>query len=336
MADWVIPQGISYFNAPIVMEDVDGVTWRGYGGSKVSRLVYVGPPTKAFIQIVGSSRCTLRDFEIVIDKPGVDAAVLVCNAAVANPNGRISTNNLFDNVRVMHGGKPTAAKYGFSVDSQAMGGTVYNNEHHEFRRCYVQSATQACYYLSGHQAHQTIYDRCIAHDAGGRRPIGLLCDNGAYFRWQNGAFAHNSIDIKTTIQDRYSVVSFCSSEGSTQAYVSGSVGAGLSIDNWRWDCTPEVGKPVVKYFGNGPVTIRDSCFAGTNGVCPTMEFDGFSNSYGTVDLSGLTIRQHLGTVPVQSLISVRSGWDYRKMGVKHQRIAQDGTIVTTPILMPPV
>lgn len=334
MAPWTIPQGTHYFNAPLVIEDMDGVTWRGYGSSRVSRLVYTGPPTKGFIQLIGASRCRLENFEIVIASPGVDAAILVANHPNPRPNtGRISTANEFENIRVMHGGKPDSAKYAFSVDSPALGGTEFNNEHHRFIRCLAQHYSVAGFHLNGHQAHQIVFDGCAAHDAGGRRPVGLLARSGAYFRWMNGSMTNNSIDFKTSTAEHMSVIEFHSSELSTQFYVSGRVGAELfvSMDHVRWDGNPRAGVHVIDCFGPGPWSIRNSWFSGVNGVCPTMRFAGYVASPGSVDMSGVMIRQHAGTVPTTPLVNVPATWGTMLHGVKHQRINEDGTRVSKPI-----
>lgn len=336
---WVIPSGTAFFNSPIVLEDVDGVVIRGYGSSKVSRLVYTGPPTKGFIQLIGCGRCRLENFEIVIAVPGVESAVLVTNRATPNPNGRISTGNVLDGVRVMHGGYPTAAKRAFSVDSTAAGGNANNNEHHKFRNCYAQSFTQAGYYLNGNQAHQIVFDGCIAHDAGGRRPIGLLAEDGSYFRWVNGAMAWNSIDFKTDTMEHMNVIDFHSSESSGRFLVSGRVGGEsfTSISNVRWDGAPTgANSPVVDCYGPGPWTIRNSWFAGTNGVCPTMRFSGAtaSSASGSLSLDGVMVRQHGGTQPVVPIITAPSTWESRFAGVKYQFRNAAGIPTNKPITGP--
>jgi len=329
MSDWVIPRGNNYFNAPIIMEDQEGVTWRGYGGQKPARLIYTGPPTKSFIQIVRSKRCLLKDFEIAIASPGVDRAIGVFNSPSPNPNNRASTANAFENIRILHAGYPTAAKYGFSVDSPALGGHAFNNEQHRFVRCFAQSYTESGFHFNGHQSHQNVLDGCAAHDHGGRSPIGVLCQNGSYFRWTNGTMTNNSIDFKLGSPEQQVVIENHSTEHSARFLVMAGVGgdAVITVRNLRWDGNPG-DQPTIDLFGPNMISIQDSWLAGITGTCPTIRCLGAN---GSLDLSNSLIRQHLGVVPATPIITVPASWATRLFGVKHQRINENGSRTTSPI-----
>jgi hypothetical protein len=327
MADWVIPRGNNLFNAAIVMQDHRGVTWRGYGSSTVSRLEYVGGPTQGFQQVVGSSRCQLKDFELVIAKPDVDAAVLIANSPVVQG---VSTNNVIENVRVRHGGKPTAAKRAFSVDSSAVGGVDGNNDLHHFIRCQAESYRDAAYYINGSQCHDLYFRGCTAHDHGGRKPIGLHAAVGIFFTWHRGSMTANSVDFKLGGGEIQAVIDGHNSEHSEQLLTYSFTNGipNISIRDVRWEGAPVVGRPVVDIVASGPVKLDNMLISGINGVCPKLTFGG---TRGSVDLSGLTIRQHGGVVPNTPIITAGPGIQVRQHGLLHQRINENGSRTTTPI-----
>lgn len=327
MADWVIPRGANSFNAPLTMQDQRGVTWRGYGGMNVSSLEYLGGPTKGFQQVIGSSRCHLRDFELVIAKPDVDAAVLISNSPVVRG---VSTNNVIENVRVRHGGKPTAAKRAFSIDSFAAGGVDGNNDLHHFIRLAAESYRDAAYYINGSQCHDLYFRGCTAHDHGGRKPIGLHAAVGVFFTWHRGGMSWNSVDFKLGGAEIQAVIDGLNSEHGEQllTYNFANGIPNISIRDGRWEGRPVVGKPVVEVFASGPVKLDNMLISGINGVCPMLVFGG---TRGSVDLSGLTIRQHGGVVPQTPIITAGPGIQVRQHGLLHQRINENGSRTTTPI-----
>lgn len=325
MADWVIPRGDNFFNTPIIMAGQSGVTWRGYGGSKVSRLIYIGPPTEAFIQVVGSSRCFLKDFEIVIGSTGVKRAVLVTNLP---PGQHASTANTFSNIRVMHGGRPTSAEYAFSIDSTALGGVDGNNDHHKFIGCYAQHQSVAGFHINGTQVHHLIFEQCFAHDAAGRRPTGWLAMNGVYFALRDCGGNTNGADIKIGAAVTNLQVVNWNSENSRQFLVGETSGETFEkIDGVRWEGQPLANTPAIDVRGPGPRSISNANFAGINGICPQIRVtDGNAAlSVGSFEMNGVMIRQHLGTVPATPLVSVPVQHEVRMFGVKHQRINENGS-----------
>lgn len=330
--DFTFPAGTSYRLSPLVVEGQHGVTIRGQRHlAGVSRLVYRGPPTVGAVQFVGCSRAKLIDLEIVIESAGVDAAVLVTNA-VDPPSQGYSTANLISNVRVLDSGNGKAARYAFNVDSYSGGGRDGNNEQHRFDRCEAKSYTDAGFHIKGSQCHQVVFDHCAALDYGGRRSIGVYLEEGGHFTWRNGNTSYNAIDFKFGSFEQNSIISDNRSEGSTQFLVMGTGGgdAILSVSNVDWDCRPEAGKPAFEGRGPNTVSIRDSWFAGTNGLCPTIRFTGAG---GSLDLSGVMLRQHGGTTPLGPLIACPLSWDVRQHGLRHQMIPPVGPRVTKKIVV---
>lgn len=323
MMDYTFPAGMTIWHSPLVIEGQTGMTIRGQRGNRgPSRMVYRGGPTKAPIQFIGCSRCKLLDLEIVIESPGVDAAVLITNA-VNPPVDGYSTANLISNVRCPHTGSPHAPKYSFNVDSFAAGGADGNNEQHRFERCVTFVYSEAAFRIRGSQCHQLVFDGCAAANYGPGKPIGLHAAEGGYFRWTNGSFTNNSIDILTGQFEQQIIVENTSSELSTQFLVTSRIGGSpiVSIRNARVDCAPVAGKPVVDGFGPATISIADSCFAGLKGICPTIRMTGAG---GNLDLSGVMLRQHVGTTPLGPLIACPTSWDIRQHGLKHQYIDATG------------
>lgn len=326
-ADYTFPSGTSVFTNPIIVTGQTGMTLKGQRGSPlgVSRMVYRGPPCPAPIQFVGCTRCTIRDLEIVVETPGVDAAVLIANT-VNPPVDGFSTANLIENVRVLHEGR-LGPRRDFSVDSFAVGGKEGNNEGHTFRRCYAQSYSECGFYLNGAQCKQLIFDQCQAMDYGGRRGIGVHAANGAYFRWSNGSFTVNSVDIKLGPATQMVVVENTSSELSNQFLVMQRSGgeANVSMANLRVDGYPLAGKPMVDGFGPNSVSIRDSWFTGLNGTCPALAFGGQN---GRLDLANVLLTQHGGAIPATPIVTATESWEHRGHGLRWQRIDATGARTT--------
>lgn len=330
MSDWIIPRGTHFFNSPIVMSGQSGVTWRGYGGSQISRLVYIGPSTKTFLQIAGSSRCLLKDFEICIASPGVEYAVLQTNLP---GGGHLSTNNVVDNVRVVHGGKPTAADYCFGIDSTAIGGIDANNDHHKFTRCFAGSYQKAGYKINGTQVHQIVYEQCLSHDHGGRGGIGWDAMRGVYFTLRDCGGNSNDIDIHIGAAMVNILVQNWNSENAKQFIVGETAGETFEkIDTVRWEGKPVAGLPVIDCIGPGPRTLSNALISGINGICPQIRIrDNNLLSLGSLDFSGVMIRQHLGTVPATPLVSIPAHHSSRFYNVKHQRINENDSRTNTPV-----
>lgn len=330
MADWIIPRGDNYFNAPIVMSDQTGVTWRGYGGIKVSRLIYVGPPTEAFIQIIGSSRNCLKDFEIVIARPGVKRALLITNNPGGTaPSGRVSTANLIQNVRVPFAGGHSP-EICFDVDSTALGGLDGNNDHHDFIRCDAKNYSAAAYHIKGSQCHDLLYSRCHAADYGGRKPIGVHAEDGVFFTWYRGAMNRNSIDFKLGSAEIQTVIDGHNSENSEQflAYNRPNGMPNISVRDVRWEGNTSAQNPAVEVAASGPIKLDNVYLSGLQGICPRMVFGG---TMGSVDLSGVTIRQYGGTIPASPIISAGPGVVVRQHGLLHHVINSDGSRTLSPI-----
>lgn len=330
MMDYTFPAGTSIWLNPLVLEGQTGMTIKGQRGNRgPSRMIYRGGPTKAPIQFIGCTRCKLLDLEIVIESPGVESHLLIANSLNPPVDG-YSTANLISNVRCPYTGSPHSPKYSFNVDSFAAGGTDGNNEQHRFDRCVTFAYTDAAFRARGSQCHQLVYDQCAAVNYGPGRPIGVHLEEGGHFTWRDGNTSYNATDFKFGTFEQNSIIDGNRSEGSTQFVVMGTAGgdALLSMNNVTWDCQPVAGKPVIDGYGPNTISIRDSWFAGTNGVCPTFRMRGVA---GNLDLSGVLLRQHGGTAPTVPIITAGSTWESRFHGVRWQNIPAVGPRVTRPV-----
>ena len=315
-----LPGGTVELHSPVTLTDVDDPVINGNN----TRLVYRGGPTKGVIQFARVSRGRTRDLEIVIDSPGVDAAVLVTNLPGPSPSGRVSTGCHFSNVRVMHGGYPTACRRAFSVDSFALGGIDANNDMHVFADCYAQSFTESGFYVTGTQAHKLVYDRCYAHDAGGRTVDGWRFGVGAYVVLRDCGATATACDFRLGTNETSVRITGFNSEQSKRFLVSGTTNSEFPcvVEQLRWDGLPEPGVPVVDCRGPGPWTVRDATFAGIDGVPATLRYTG--TVPGDLTLSGVYLRQHGGAEPAVK-VSVPASWSVVGHGVWWQRIRADGS-----------
>lgn len=329
MLDYRFPAGVTYWTNPLVIEGQTGMTITGTRSNGVpSRMVYRGPPTKGVVQFIGCTRCKLIDLEIV-DESGCDATVLLTNDPNPNLNG-FSTSNEIRNVRVLASGNGKASRRAFSVDSTAAGGADANNDHHQLIDCYAQSYVEAGFYVSGSQAHDLYFLRCQAHDVGGRKPVGLHAAGTVFFEWHRGAMNSNGIDFKFGTPEVQGIISGHNSENGQRFLVAELSGqAFVRVTDVRWDGKPISGSPVVSAKGPGPWSISNSYFAGINGVCPLLRFSG--PSPGSLDVSGVMIRQHGGTAPVVAVMSCTVGWDVQQSGVIHQIITASDQRITKKI-----
>lgn len=333
---YTLPDGDSIFMAPLRATNEDGTIIRG---GKNSRLIYKGPPTAlGVIQFVGIYRGQIggddgQGFDIIIDAPDVEAAVLITNYS-GDGGGRVSSGNVVKNIRVMHGGKPTACAKAFSVDSTAAGGGMGNNDHHRFTGCYAQSFRTDGFFFQGTQVHQIVCESCFAHDAGGRRPIGFHLPNGVYITLRDCGGNTNGCDVKVGAAMTSLRIENWNSENSWQFIVGETAGETfVTVDGVRWMGQPKVDLPMIQFHGPGPYRISNALFAGILGVCPTMKFTDFDpTSLGAIDLSGVMIRQHLGTIPTTPLVvTPAAGWEARQHGLKYQRVNEDGSRTKKPI-----
>lgn len=323
MLDYTFPAGTTVWTQPLVITGQMGMTISGKRhAAGVSRMVYRGGPTAAAIQLIGCQRCTLKDLEIVVEVPGVDAHVLIANAVNPGTDG-YSTNNLIQNVRCPHTGVQFYPRWSFNVDSYAAGGANANNEQHRFDRCTTFVYSEAAFRIKGGQCHQLVFDGCLAANYGPGKPVGLLATEGGYFRWTNGSFTNNGIDIQTGTAEQMVIVDNTSSELSQQFLVTAKTGgmASFTLTNIRFDGNPVAGRAVVDGWGPNRIAIRDSRFAGINGICPLFRFGGAG---GSLDLTGMMAVQHGGTVPMAPIISCPVSWDIRQHGLFHQMIDATG------------
>jgi hypothetical protein len=321
------PGGVVELHSPLAFADRDNVVVNGNN----TRLMYVGPPTVAILQLARVFHGRVKDLEFVVAVPGVGSAVLLTNLPGPSPSGRVSSGNRIENVRVLHGGYPTACRRAFSVDSFAAGGADANNDMHVFVDCYAQSFTEAGYYATGTQAHRLLYERCHAHDAGGRAVDGWKFGRGTYFAARDCGATATQCDFRLGTNETSVRVENFNSELSKRFLVSGTTNSEFPcvVDQVRWDGLPSPGVPVIDSRGPGPWTVRNATFAGIDGVPPTMRFTGGSPT-GDVDLSGVYLRQHGGPEPAVK-VSVPAGWNVWSHGVWWQRIRADGSRERKPI-----
>lgn len=319
--DFTFPAGTTYRTTPLVITGQTGATIKGQRSvAGVSRMVYRGPATKAAIQFIGCTRCQLLDLE-VIDESGCDATVLLTNAVNPSMEG-YSTGCTVRNVRVLLSGNGKASKRAFSVDSLAVGFDG-NNDHHRFEDCYAQSYTESGFDINGGQCHDLYFLRCAAHDAGGRGGIGINARMGVCFKVERMAFNSNAIDVKLKGPEIQAVFDGVNSENSKQFLKADFAGECFTrITDVRWDGKPVAGRPVVEASGQGPWSITNSFFSGTNGVCPTMRFNG--PSPGSLDVAGVMLRQHGGTTPAAALVTCPRGWSVREHAMLWQKIEESG------------
>jgi hypothetical protein len=190
--------------------------------------------------------------------------------------------------------------------------------------------SEAAFRIKAGQSHQLVFDGCAAANYGPGKPIGLNAVEGGYFKWTNGSFTNNGIDIQTGAADQMVVVENTSSELSNQFLVTGRAGgmAAFTLANIRFDGNPVAGKPVVDGWGPNRIAIRDSRFAGVNGLCPTFRFGGPN---GSLDITGMMAVQHGGTVPLAPVVSCPLSWDIRQHGLFHQMIDATGKQITKAI-----
>ena len=327
--DYTFQPGTNYFTNPIIIRGQTGMTVQGKRhNAGVSRMVYRGPPTLAPIQFIGCTRCTLQNLEIV-DEAGCDATVLFTNTANPSAEG-YSTGNRCVNVRVMNSGNGKASRRAFSIDPTALGGPDANNDHHAYIDCGAYSYTEAGFYIIGSQSHDTHYVRCQAHDHGGRKPIGLHAAGAVFFAWERGGMNSNSTDFKLGTPETQAIINGQNSENGQRFLTAELSGvAFVRATDVRWDGKPALNSPVVSVKGPGPWSISNSYFAGINGVCPLLRFTG--PSPGSLDLSGVMIRQHGGTVPTTPIVTCPATWERRELGLIHQMITADDKRVTKAI-----
>lgn len=319
VSDLTLPDGDVVLMAPLVVQDVDGVTVRG--GVK-TRLIYRGPPTPGIIQVVRGFRCTLANFEILTDVPGVDAAVLLSDTADSNQmTGRVSSGAMVKNVVVSHDGKHQP-KRAFAVDSFALGGTDHNNDHHTFQDCVAKAYTEAGYYVNGTQCHQITYTRCGAVQYPAelkRKAYGWHFTKGVFFTARDCAANSNAVDIVTGSAAISARVENFNSEHSQQLFRTDDrayAEAQYSLDGVRWDGEPKADRPAIDAWGRGPFFFRNVSLGGINGVCPTVRFTGPLGHDGplpgTADITGVILTQYQGTpADVKTLVTTPKGWDVR-------------------------
>ncbi len=321
-----LPGGVVELHSPIELRDRDDVVIEGNN----TTLVYRGSPTVGVLQLARMNRATVRNLSIRIESPGVDAAVLVTNLPGPSPTGRISTANRIENVRVMRGSTPTAARRAFSVDSFALGGSDANNEMHTFVDCLSQSHTEAGFYISGTQAHKLIFERCYAFDWDQRPVDGWRFDRGTYATLRDCGATWANVDIRLGTNQSSFLCEGFNSEHGKQFLVSTGTDSEFpcTVRHLRWDGEPKPGVPVVDTRGPGPWVFESSFFDGLNGNPPTLRFSSWLA--GDVWLTGVYLRQRGGTEPVVK-VAYPASWSVRASGVWWQRIRADGMRERKPI-----
>lgn len=329
MMDYKFPAGTTYWTQPIIVEGQVGMTLTGTRTNGVpSRMVYRGAPGKFVIAFVGCTRCRLVDLEIV-DESGCDATVLTTNAVDPGQSG-FSTANEFRNVRVVPSTNGRASKRAFSVDSKVLGGQDANNDHHHFTDCVAYSYTECGVYVDGSQCHQLVFTRFIAADTTGRKSIGIHAAKGIYFAMRDCGFNGNETDVKLGGAEIQAVFDGINSENS-ERFLTYSFASGMphvSVRNLRWEGKPVTGKPFVECVGFGPWSISNSFVSSQNGVPPTMRFAGLN---GSLELSGVTMRQVGGAFPTAPLVTAPTTWQTRQYGVFHHHVPTIGLPTIKPV-----
>jgi len=305
--------------SPIVIRGAVGQVIDG----RNTRLIYRGPPTIGVIRFIGCNRCRVIDLEIVVESPGVDSYVVITNA-VDPPNQGYSTACEIKNVRGMLGTTTHSVKRAFAVDAFAAGGKDANNDHHHFTDCYAQSYTECGYFIKGSQCHDIYYLRCSAHDAAGRKPVGLHAAGAVHFEWHRGGMNSNSIDFKLGSPETQAVIVGHNSENGGQFLRTEFAGeCQFRACDVRWEGNPSVSPylPVIQAQGPGPWKLENCLFSGLNGVCPRLSFNG--SPLGSLDLSGILIRQYRGNIPTTAIITAPASMAVRQHGIKWQRANED-------------
>lgn len=332
-------------NAPLRAKNQQNV-W--IVGGRSSRLIYSGPPTMGAVQFHGVRKGGMENVEIVCNSANADSGVLITNSDVAG--GYISHGLSLNGVHIRHGGYPAAFAKAFSIDSYAgdplktKGGG--NNDLHRFDNCSSESHSVAGIYINGHQAHDLRFTGMSLGDAVNRRPYGVWSKEGVYFHWQ-GSMHHNRCDFQLgnyhhrmtsdghNSEHSWQLVSNIErAEDGTITKAATSAKVPVTFDNFRFDGDPKPNIPVVDLWGSGMLNMRSGMLSGVNGVCPRVEFWNYSKQvngvwvpmYGTTDLTGLTLRQHLGTIPSTPLIRTPNGWGNRTHALEYEYVDGSGII----------
>jgi hypothetical protein len=313
--------------APVLVFDKTG----DVQDHKNKRYIYKGPPTLGVFQYARCFKSEMRHAEIVVDAPGVEAGVLVTNLPGESPEGRVSSGNVFEDVRVMHAGSEYAPKKAFSIDNYILGGGDNNNENHNFIRCFAHSYTEAGYHVSGHQSMNHVFDRCHAWDGGGRKPVGWWFEKCTYFTARNCGGTLNRIDFLFGWPSIRAGIYNFDSEHAKQFLVTDRILSGftLSVDGLRWDGEPEVGVPVIDAFGYGPFDIRNANFGALNDRTIILRFAGGAEA--DVTLWGMQIQQYGESPLTEAPIQMPAGWVPSTYGLRYEWIAPDGSRVRRPI-----
>lgn len=317
-----LPDGEQVITAPFVVSDADAVV---ISGGKNTRVVYRGPPTKGMFQFARAAWCELRDIEIVVESPGVDAAVLVANLPGTSGVGRVSTGNVFTNVRVMHAGSKHAAKKAFSIDSYALGGGRDNNENHTFDRCFAHSYTESGFHVRGHQSMNHLFTRCHAWDGGGRNPVGWWFEECTYFTAKQCGGTRNRADFVFGWPSIKCDIDGFDSEHAKQFIVTDRTGAAmlLSARNVRWDGEPKPNVPVMDCYGPGPYDLSGLLLSGLNGETPVLRFRGTLE--GDVSVRSLLIQQHGDGPATAAPVQIPATWAAAPFGLRYEWVRINGS-----------
>lgn len=350
-----LPDGDVDLLQPIIVINKEKIRIKG---GKGTRLFYRGGPAIGAIQFHGVRKGSIggpagAGFEIIAAVDGCEAGIVLTNSTIVG--GYIMSAIITEDVHVRHGGHPTCFKKGMSVDSyvgdptKIKGGS--NNENHWFKNCTIESCSIAGFHIKGHQAHDIVFERCAGYDAVGRRPYGVWCEEGSFFKWINGSAFQTRCDFQCDWPATFVNIDGHNSEHSNQLLSNiyrddaGTVTRAATssrffcnIQNIRWDGEPIKGnkKPVVDFWGRGSLVMTSCYICGINGITPRIETNNYSAFVGgalvplpgSINLNSVAIRQHGGRVEMSNpIIKTPYTWNNAAHGIEHEYVNADGSMV---------
>lgn len=319
-------------------------------GGKRTRIRWRGDPAIGVIQYVGVRRGSIggdgpNGFEIICERSGTNAGVLIANSPIQG--GFVSTGIQVRGVHIRHAGSQVAFEKGFSVDSHiadptGSGHSFNNNENHRFTYCSVESVLKAAWHVRGHQCYDISLRDCEGLDAG-RNGVknwiyGLWVESGASVILKNTQFNRCEVDVfmgwpclRCTFEGHNSEHGRCLVSNVIRNPLTGVLMAGATSSDYyvhgrdiRWQGEPRATMPAIDLFGRGPFTFTSSFLSGVNGVCPRIAATNYTPFKGRLDLNGVTIAQHGGTLPTEPIVSTPPTWTPRLWGTEHRHNVSGG------------
>ena len=286
-------------------------------------IVWTGAANVWPIRIQSAIWCSISNLR-VISTTKSNAVALITN----EPGELGSTGCRLTNVVGADGSSEQEGfKYGFQIDSTAIGGADQNNDLHVLDACGVYKYSDAAYYLRGTQVHNITLKNCHSVDyVGGRWPKGVHLYNTGYVNVRDCNMGGHSYDIYSEGPDTRIVVDGLNSEHSRKLGRNSTNGAEsfVSFKNVRWEGDPLPEDPVVfEGFGCGPFGFENGWVDGDVGSSPRMTFTNYSDGQrtikGSLRMFGWCFGQQVteyepGAGPE---VSVPRGWAFLQSGCVH-------------------